>query len=162
MDTEVLKPSHFKNYVEKEYSDGEIIVAEGDIDCEMFIIQEGGARVTKYVNDEEVVLTTLDRGEFFGEMSLLESLPRSATIRAVGKTRVQVIQPGGFLLKIRRDPTFAFEMLQRLSTRIRHINDVLVETLEQSGDARSDLRVQIEKSEYSAAYGDGQSGGTEE
>ena len=56
-------------------------------------------------------LAVLGPGEFFGEMSLLESLPRSATVRVRGATRLLCIQPGGFLLRIRRDPTFAFELL---------------------------------------------------
>jgi CRP/FNR family transcriptional regulator, cyclic AMP receptor protein len=68
----------------------------------------------------------LDRGSFFGEMSLLEGLPRSATARAIGKTTLLVLRPGSLLLQIRRDPTFAFELLQQLSGRIRELNDKLV------------------------------------
>jgi CRP-like cAMP-binding protein len=68
----------------------------------------------------------LDRGAFFGEMSLLEGLPRSATARAVGKVSLLVLRPGSLLLQIRRDPTFAFELLQQLSGRIRELNDKLV------------------------------------
>jgi hypothetical protein len=41
-----------------------------------------------------------------------------------------VIQPGGFLLKIRRDPTFAFEMLQALSLRIKVSNERLLEVIQ--------------------------------
>jgi CRP-like cAMP-binding protein len=71
-------------------------------------------------------LAVLDRGDFFGEMSLLEGLPRSATARARGKTELVVLRPGSLLLRIRKDPTFAFELLQQMSRRIRHLNDQLV------------------------------------
>lgn len=117
----------------EEYKDGDLIVREGDASRVMFIIQRGEAVVTKQVGDGEVELATLTRGSFFGEMSLLESLPRSATVRARGDTRVLVISPGGLLLKIRRDPTFALEMLQQMSHRVRRLNESVAEFLDESG-----------------------------
>jgi CRP-like cAMP-binding protein len=77
-----------------------------------------------------MVLATLKKGDFFGEMSLLESLARHADAISIGATKLLVIQPGGLLLRIRRDPTFAMEMLQRLSNRVRVQNDRLVRALE--------------------------------
>lgn len=112
------------------YQDGETIIHEDDLSRVMFVIQQGAAVVSKKVGDEEVVLATLRRGSFFGEMSLLESLPRSATVRASGETRVLVINSGGLLLKIRRDPTFALEMLQQMSRRVRLLNEALVDLME--------------------------------
>lgn len=108
---------------ERTYEDGDIIVAEGDPGTEMFVIQSGRVRVTKKAPGGEVVLATLDRGDFFGEMSLLESLPRIATVRAVGRTRLVAIRSGELLMKIRRDPTFAFELLQRMSARVRALDE---------------------------------------
>ena len=69
-----------------------------------------------------MVLGVLRRGDFFGEMSLLESYPREATARAVGETRLVVLSQGGLLLRLRRDPTFCLEMLHRLSGRLRDHN----------------------------------------
>ncbi|HJM48992.1 MAG TPA: cyclic nucleotide-binding domain-containing protein [Alphaproteobacteria bacterium] len=142
------KSSSFGDNVEKEYQDGEAIVIEGGREAEMFIIQEGSARVTKTIGGEEVELAVLGRGDFFGDMSLLESLPRSATVRALGTTRVQVIQPGGLMLKFRRDPSFAFEMLQRLSGRVRNINRILVETLEGKHGDHNNVRAEVGRAEY--------------
>ena len=102
-----------------EFSDGEIIFREGEESFEMYVVQSGEVSVSK--NGETLAL--LQRGDFLGEMSLLESLPRSATAVARGQVRLLCIQPGGFLLKIRRDPTFAFELLQSLSRRIRLANE---------------------------------------
>jgi CRP/FNR family cyclic AMP-dependent transcriptional regulator len=100
-------------------ADGEGIVREGDVGHDMFIVQSGQVRISKRKNHGEVVLATLDRGDFFGEMSLLESLPREATAQAVGETRLLVLSRGGLLFRLRRDPTFALEMLNHLSSRLR-------------------------------------------
>jgi len=116
---------------EVEYADGEVVFREGDRSREMYIVLSGLVRVFKEgAEAREVMLAELGRGDFFGEMSLLESLPRSATVRAVGPTRLLELAPGGFLLRIRRDPTFAFEMLQQLSRRIRETSGRLIAATE--------------------------------
>ena len=128
----------------RDCEDGEIIVREHDTSRDMYVIEWGRVRITKKVGDDEVVLAHLDKGDFFGEMSLLESIPRTATVVAEGKTRLLMIQPGGLLLRIRRDPTFAFEMLHKLSGRVRELNGRLVGMLEQlpgASDGTSDLLV---------------------
>jgi CRP/FNR family cyclic AMP-dependent transcriptional regulator len=125
----------------REYEDGEIIFHEGDSSFEMYVIHSGEVVVTKGALE----LGSLSRGEFLGEMSLLESLPRSATAVARGKTRLLCIQPGGFLLKIRRDPTFAFELLQALSARIRSTNDRLLGAAKEGSVDQESLRRILEK-----------------
>jgi CRP-like cAMP-binding protein len=92
----------------------------------MFVVHQGRIEILKHAGGHDVQLAILDRGSFFGEMSLLEGLPRSATARALGSTKLLVLRPGSLLLMLRRDPTFAFEMLQQMSGRIRHLNDKLV------------------------------------
>jgi CRP/FNR family cyclic AMP-dependent transcriptional regulator len=110
----------------QEFKDGDIIVREGEQASDMFVIRSGQVEILKSVGGHEVQLAVLDRGSFFGEMSLLEGLPRSATARAVGNTSLLVLRSGSLLLAIRRNPTFAFEMLQQMSHRIRELNDKLV------------------------------------
>jgi len=134
--------------VEWTYDDGEVIFAEGEDTSEMFVIQAGAVRVTKRVGDREIELATLQRGDFFGEMSLLESLPRHATCTAVGRTMVLVVRSGELLVKIRRDPTFAFEMLQRMSRRIRQLNDGIVSLLQDDRLSADGLRSVALLSEY--------------
>jgi CRP-like cAMP-binding protein len=77
-------------------------------------------RITRTEADGTVTdLGTRERGEFFGEMSVLESLPRSATVEAVEETRLLVISQGQLLVRIRRDPTFCLELLRQLSGALR-------------------------------------------
>ena len=115
------------------FADGETIVVEGEHGREMFVVQQGRVEVTKFVDGRDVRLAALERGAFYGEMSLLEGLPRHATVRAVGPVSLLVIEPGSLLLLIRRDPTFAFEMLQQLSHRVRELDDRLVRLLGERG-----------------------------
>jgi CRP/FNR family transcriptional regulator, cyclic AMP receptor protein len=146
----VLMFRNSKDY-EETYHDGDIIVREGEERREMYVIRSGEVVVTKRIDGREVEIARLARGNFFGEMSLLESHPRYATIRAVGDTQLVVVKPGSLLLKIRRNPTFAFEMLQQMSRRIRHINDKLVE-LASSGAVSEEVSKKIESFRLQAEY----------
>lgn len=126
----------------QEFDAGETIVREGDESRELYILQSGSAEVVKKSGGKDIRLTTLKKGQFFGEMSLLEGTARSATVRALKKTRVLVIKPGGLLLKMRRDPTFAFEMLQQLSARILRMDQALSVALD-SGSLTSETFSEI-------------------
>lgn len=134
----------------REFNDGDVIFMEGDDSREMYVVVEGEVTVTKKSKNGDVTLAILKKGDFVGEMSLLESLPRSASARARGKTRLLAIHPGGFLLKIRRDPTFAFEMLQSLSRRIRITNDNLMKELNRDGSTTDSIKAIIQGSEFIA------------
>ncbi|MEZ0391604.1 MAG: cyclic nucleotide-binding domain-containing protein [Pseudobdellovibrionaceae bacterium] len=131
--------------------DGDVIFSEGDEGREMYVVTEGEVVVSKKTSQGEITLAVLKKGEFVGEMSLLESLPRSATARAKGRTKLLVIQPGGFLLKIRRDPTFAFEMLQAFSKRIRRTNDALLWELNKDDASLDSLKTILQSSEFQVA-----------
>ena len=110
----------------QKFGDGEVIFNEGESSSEMFVVRTGKVEISKHVGGHSMRLAILDRGSFFGEMSLLEGLPRSATARAIGDVSLLVLRPGSLLLQIRRDPTFAFELLQQLSGRIRDLDEKLV------------------------------------
>jgi CRP/FNR family cyclic AMP-dependent transcriptional regulator len=130
----------YKDLGERDYAAGETIIREGDTSTEIFIIQEGKVAVTKRIGENEVFLATLQRGDFFGEMSLLESLPRNATVRALTQTRLVAIRAGELLMKFRRDPTFAFEMIQRMSSRVRQLNDQVIQLMQLDQVSRTELQ----------------------
>lgn len=132
----------------REFSDGDLIFHEGDDSREMYVVISGEVMVTKKSPKGDIVLAVMKKGDFVGEMSLLESLPRSATARARGTTKLLAIHPGGFLLKIRRDPTFAFEMLQSLSRRIRLTNDNLMKELASSRTSNDNIKAILQDSEF--------------
>lgn len=124
---------------ERSYDVGDVICVEGDTTTEMFIIQEGLVVVLKAVSGRDVYIATLDRGDFFGEMALLSSQPRHATCLAVVPTRVLALRSGELLLKLRRDPTFALEMLRTMSERVRYLDDQVARLMERESISRHDL-----------------------
>ncbi len=132
-----LNEKRFAHEQVKIFEDGDTLFLEGDDTREMYIVRSGTVVISKKTSHGEIHLAALTKGDFVGEMSLLETLPRSATARAKGKTEVLAIHPGGFLLKIRRDPTFAFEIMQTLSRRLRTTNERLMRAVE-SGHVSND------------------------
>ena len=124
--------ARFKHEFVETYQDGDAIFEEGDIGKDLYIVQKGKVRITKKIGNSKIEIAEFEKGDFFGDMSLLQSIPRYASAHANGPTKVLILQPAGFLLKIRRDPTFAFEMLQQMSLRIKVSNDRLVELVKQN------------------------------
>jgi CRP-like cAMP-binding protein len=116
-----------------DFTSGDWIFKEGDHNRDLYIIQEGAVEIIKATTNGEMKLVTFEKGDFFGDMALLQGGPRFAGARALGNTRLLILQPGGFLLKIRRDPTFAFEMLQQLSHRIKVSNERLLSLIQRGG-----------------------------
>jgi len=76
-----------------EHKAGEYIFQEGDLGTEMYIINEGKVEILNVVGDDEQVLAVLEKGDFFGEMSVLEDLPRAASARAL--TDIRILQING-------------------------------------------------------------------
>ena len=132
----------------RHYDDGDTIFREGEETREMYIVQRGEVVVSKKGPRGDIELAVLKKGDFVGEMSLLESLPRTATAKARGKTSLLAIHPGGFLLKIRRDPTFAFEMMQTLSRRIRMTNENLMKELGRDSAQKEAVQAALTRTEF--------------
>ena len=112
---------------------GELIVRAGDPGAEMYVIQSGRVRITKQMGGREIVLGDLGPGDFFGEMSLLESLPAGRGRSGRWRHEAARAQRGSLLVRLRRDPTFALEMLHRLSGRVRTLNAELEKALGTNG-----------------------------
>ncbi len=145
----------------REYKDREVIFAEGEPSRELFVIGDGEVLIHTLVDGQRVVLARLERGAIFGEMALLTGSPRSATATSDGATRLVVVQPGGFLLKIRRDPTFAYELMQQMARRIKRTNETLSWALTQSQDVAPEEAIrQVLDDPYGEPPGpDGSTGG---
>ena len=110
----------------RDYKDGDNIFEENSIGKEMYIILTGKVKVTKERGDVETTLATLEDGDFFGEMSLFDNNPRSATVMALGDVKLLEINQKNFLKKISRDPSLAFRMLEKMSQRIRKSDEKIL------------------------------------
>ena len=98
---------------------GETLFEEGAIGTEMFVVTRGSVEIVKKVHDMEKVLLVLGQGDFFGEMSLLEGLPRSASVRAREDCEVISIHGAAFEQLIAGQPELAARMLKKMSERLR-------------------------------------------
>ena len=133
---------------QRSYQVGDVIFREGDTSSEMFIIQEGTVVVMKDVAGREVFLATLGRGDFFGEMPLFDGQPRNATCYALAPTQLLAVKSGELLIKLRRDPTFALEMLNTMSRRVRYLEEQVTKMLEDQLFSRQELTKALARTEY--------------
>jgi len=80
------------NSKQKSYQTGEVIIQEGDIGDELFLILKGSCEVSKVIDDCKVVVKILDKDDIFGEMAVFSnSKVRKATVRALEPSEVAII-----------------------------------------------------------------------
>ncbi len=114
----LLKPRALKR--------GEFLFRQGDARNAMFLIERG--RVSIHFTDEdgkEVTLAELARGDFFGEMALIEGKPRTASARALEDTRLASLSRDDFIAFVRLNADVALAMLGALSDRLRATDELL-------------------------------------
>ncbi len=109
----------------KVFDDGEVIVRQGEIGDQMFVVQAGKVEVLLEGGSREERLSVLGDREFFGEMALFDKEARSATVRALGEARVLTVDKRTLLKRLKEDPLLAYNLLQFMSTRVRDLNDQL-------------------------------------
>lgn len=117
------------------YKEGAVIFLENDPGREMFFILEGTVEITKTYKEMEIfggtklhlgsntrVLGTLTRGDFFGEMALINDKERSATAMALTDLKVIVITKETFESVVKQSNDLLLQILRSLSNRIREGN----------------------------------------
>jgi CRP/FNR family transcriptional regulator/CRP/FNR family cyclic AMP-dependent transcriptional regulator len=110
--------------IERRFPKHKTIVEEGLPGDYMYIIREGRVSVSKLSEDgREKILEFLEAGAFFGEMSLLDNAPRSASVRALTEARVLALSRSDFLNVLRRSPDLAMAVIQELTRRLRQIDE---------------------------------------
>ena len=115
------------------YPDGEPIFRQGEAGEEMYIIQDGRVEIVLETEDGDVhSLATLERGDFFGEMAVLEGAPRTATARSKGGCKVLPLRGGLFIEMLQRDPETTLRIMKKLCSRIRELQGRLSDQEEES------------------------------
>jgi len=141
---------------------GEVIVHKGDPGDTLFVILQGQVKIVLPAESgEEALLAVLDEGEFFGELSLIDGEPRSATIVASEPTETLVLHREGFLQVLSGSPDLAMHMLRALSRRLREADEFVEDAvfLDVPGRLAKKL-LQLAKSPDEGGYGRPGLGGT--
>lgn len=110
--------------VVQDFNRDETVVLEGDDSMQaLYLIASGSVQVFMTgVDGRETILSFLERGDFFGEMSLIDGEPRSASVRTVTDAQMMIIHRESFLTLIRQTPEIAMALLSEMSKRLRKAN----------------------------------------
>jgi CRP/FNR family transcriptional regulator, cyclic AMP receptor protein len=105
--------------IEVEFPADRVIARQGEIGTGFFLVVEGSVRVVR--DGEEVAI--LGPGEFFGELSVLDGLPRVAQVTAIQPTKCLALATWDFEQAVLDSPTLALAILRGLAARVRSVTE---------------------------------------
>lgn len=111
-----------QDVVERQFGQGEIIFREGDPGRVLFLVKSGQVRIfINGLDGTETSVILLGRpGDIFGELAIIDGLPRSATAVAMEPTTLYTISREAFRDHMRQNPQLAMNFMQELSSKVRH------------------------------------------
>ena len=120
---------------------GAVVFDEGEAGGEMFVVQSGTVEIIKRRKGVEKILSKLEKGDFFGEMSILENLPRTAKARAATDVELVRIDQSTFDEMLRNNGEIAVRMLRKLCLRLRETTQLLEQStgIQRSVEESSDI-----------------------
>jgi len=118
----------------QKFKAGDVIIRENDPGSEAYTLEVGRVEVTKEVAGKRVQLAQIYPGETFGEMSMIDDKPRSASVTALEDTEVRVIPRDEFFEAFRTNPDVAAQVLRTLMERLRDASATIV-TLQKEAKA---------------------------
>ena len=128
---ETLKSEHHLEIASKikirNYKRGETIIYQDEPGSMLYIIVEGHVKImTRTPEGDELIIAMLANNDFFGELSLLDGEPHSASAVAMDTTQVMTLQRDDFFEAILKSPEMVRKILIALSSRLRR-TDILLE-----------------------------------
>jgi CRP-like cAMP-binding protein len=100
---------------------GKVLVEEGQVAKAFYVVAQGTATAVK----KGRTLATIGPGSFFGELSMLDREPRTATVTAETPMRLFMIDPKSFEALLKNSPTFSRRLLEGLAERLRKADELL-------------------------------------
>jgi CRP/FNR family transcriptional regulator/CRP/FNR family cyclic AMP-dependent transcriptional regulator len=121
----------------RSFRRNEVIFHRDDPGTMLFIIRRGRVKISLQNEDgSEVTLALFGPGDFFGEMSLLDDLPRSATATALEATEVVTLGREQFLAAVEQHPQIAAQVMAALSWRLRNADQMIEDIITRDISAR--------------------------
>ena len=137
-----------KESVGKTYADGEIIFRQGEAaDC-LYIIQSGHVLIYQEMDGKEVVLAELGEGDSFGDMGVFMGPVRTESARSLGGARVITADYRFVLKKFRDDPSYAFQIIEKMARRDRARKDKQEKALQDQALGRVEQAAKDRDADY--------------
>jgi len=115
-----------------EYNVADVIFEEGSTGRELYVVLDGKIDIVKDNSGVRTTIVTLGKGEFFGEMAVIDGSARSATaVAAAPNTKVMRINHARFVYLVSQQPAFALMIMDALSKRLRASNAAQFRTASQ-------------------------------
>jgi len=106
----------------KTFEPGELIFEEDDEGDHMFIIQEGQVMISRTIAGKDTPMAILEKGEFFGEMAIVNRIRRTAQARAHAPTQLLAFDRAGLEQLVEKNPKIALNIIDRLCRRLGSAN----------------------------------------
>lgn len=111
--------------VEHEYPEARAVLMEDAWGNAVYFVVSGWVKVRRLVGDDVVTLAILGKGDFFGEMAILDESPRSTDVIALSNVKLLSVSAQRFIQTLFKDPQLHHRMLQLMVRRLRQINQRL-------------------------------------
>lgn len=131
---------------------GTVLFREGEPGKEMYVVQSGKVRLTRTIRGQEKTLADLPAGEFFGEMSIINEKPRTASAIVVEDAQLLVLDPRTFEAMIKANTEIAVRMIKKMAGRLDIANAQIENLL--LGDANSRIVHALLNMTHGAPRGD--------
>ncbi len=140
----------------RTYKRGQVIFHQGDAGATLYVIEEGCVKVLLLSDDgEELLLRIMGAGEMFGELALLGSRPRSATVAALEDIVTYVLDRETFLDCLRRQPELVPLILRALTDLIYQLTEQVEDLAMLDVPRRLDRKLLALADQYGRATSDG-------
>ena len=117
------------------YQDGDILFKIGDSADSAYVIMQGAVDIMVETDSGSVVASTLQRDQLFGEMALLNNVPRNATLKAHGDLLVMKISNDMFLRLISENADMALDVMRQLSAKLARSHELVTQLQRQLSDS---------------------------
>jgi signal transduction histidine kinase len=107
---------------------GDVVIEEGTPGDSLYVVLSGELEITKRDGERDIVLAKRKAGDAVGEMSLLERVPRSASVRALQASELLEISPEAFRAVLETNPSTAMTVLRTVASRLRSTEASLMQS----------------------------------
>ena len=115
-----------QHFCRRSYDAGDVIVRQGDTSLSFYVVLSGRVRIVRHSDgDAGVDIVEDGPGCFFGEMGVIDDLPRAATVVALTDTECALLGKWDFARALQSDPAIALALISVLNARIRGLEDRL-------------------------------------